>query len=405
MRPVTLASAVVLVALFSACNAILGNESEYELVPDGGDQPDAGDGGTAGSATAGKGGSAGSTSGNGGKGSGGKGSAGSSNSGGRGGNGTATGGASGEAGATDVAGQGGDAGGTSCEATGPEDCFNGRDDDCNGAVDCEDSACEGPAECRAALEGAELGYFVSQLETCPSGYTPIDLKQELQVSYVCNGCSCINPTQLQCDSSVVALAPGTACPGFQTVGNSENVYNDSCSALPSALNLHFYSIRGTAQCTPSGTPTLDPPAWTYEMVFCMLDRVGGGCRSGEACLPVETGALCTLTDDEDDCTDDFSSDHGTWHEGFVDERSCNECQCGLGTSDCSGAYIAGYTQGACGGTVTQLGTGDQGDICGLPAPLQTGKIVGTPTNGSCQPNVFVNGDATPMGPHKACCQP
>ena len=175
--------------------------------------------------------------------------------------------------------------------------------------------------------------------------------------------------------------------------------------MPNAPNLHFYSIRGTAQCTPAGTPTLDPPVWTEQMVFCMLGSVGGGCGSGQACLPAETGALCALADDGDACTDDFAADHGTWHEGFMDERTCNDCQCGLGTADCLNAYIAGYTDGACGGTATQLGNGAQGDVCGLATPLQTARIIGTPTNASCQPNVFVNGDATPIGPHKACCQP
>jgi hypothetical protein len=140
------------------------------------------------------------------------------------------------------------------------------------------------------------------------------------------------------------------------------------------------------------------------MLFCMLDTVGAGCDAGQACLPAETGVLCTLTDGNEDCTDDFAADHGEWFEGVADGRSCIECQCGLGTADCSGAYIAGYADGACGGAATPLGDGAQGDACGLPAPLQTARIIGTPINPSCQPNSFATGEAVPTGQHRACCQ-
>jgi hypothetical protein len=406
MRPVPLLSAVSLVAFFSACNAILGNESDYELVSGGaGDDSRAGTGGTAG---AGKGGSGGGTSGSGGKATIGKGGlGGSSNTGGKGGTGTATGGGSGEGGTQETAGEGGAAGGgSSCEPTGPEDCFNGEDDDCNDAVDCKDAACDGPAECHPAVDGAELGYFVYPDESCAEGFTLVEMGKDLQAGQ-CSGCSCSSPTSMLCDSSVIGLQAGTSCPGFAQDGNAQNMYNDRCGSMPPNPNLHFWTIRGTAQCTPQGTPTLDPPLWTEQMNFCRLGLVGGGCGSGQACLPTGTGNLCALTDDERGCDGDFPNDHGTWHEGFLDERTCGECQCGLGTASCAGAYIAAYTAGGCSGAATQLGdgSGNQGDICGLAAPFQTGRIIGTPTNGSCQATAYIaSGEATPIGPHKACCQ-
>lgn len=412
MRPVPLLSAVSLVALFSACNAILGNESDYVLVPGGaGDTSEAGAGGSAGSSvTAGKGGSAGSTSttgGSGGKGAGGKaGRGGSGNTGGKGGTGTSAGGASGEGGTQETAGQGGTAGGGTCEPTGAEDCFNGVDDDCNDAVDCEDAACDGPAECMPATDGADLGYFVYPMESCAAGFTLVAMGKDLQAGYECSGCSCSSPTSMLCDVGVMGLMAGTSCPGYTSDGNFKNIYNDRCGPMPSAPNIHYWTIRGTAQCNALGTPTLDTPVWAESMNFCRLDRVGSGCGTGQACLPTGTGNLCALTEDDRTCDGDFVDDHGTWHEGFVDGRTCGDCQCGLGTANCSGAYIGAYTDGGCAGTAVQLGDGSgaEGDRCALATPFQSGRIIGTPTNGSCTPTSYVSGVATPMGSRKACCQ-
>lgn len=403
MRFGILLTGVGFVTLAGACNAILGNESEYVLVGAGahGSEPEAG---TTGSASGGKGGTAGSSTSSGGKsaGAGGKatgGTAGRNGSGGKGG--AADAGEGGGAG--EPAGAGGDSGATSCVSRGAENCFNGVDDDCNGDVDCEDSACNGPAECQSRPSGAELGYFLGPGQTCLSGYTRVDLYQDLTVPMQCKGCSCITPTNLLCDSGV--YGHGTyACPSYQFSGQLWDVFNDRCSSLPGDPNVHYYSIRGTSECTPSGTPTLDPTTWGASAVFCLADRTGGGCGAGKVCVPAEVPTWCTLGDGG--CGADYTNDRGTWYEGVDDQRECSACQCGLGTADCSASYIGVYSDGGCGTTPLQLpSVQDQGDACGLAFAPKSARIIGNPVpgSGSCEPNNFMSGYATPTNGHKACC--
>jgi hypothetical protein len=290
-------------------------------------------------------------------------------------------------------------------STGVEDCFNGRDDDCDGDTDCADSECAQPAECRPAPKSAKLGFFAAPGGTCPAGYTKIDLHQGLEASTTCKGCSCVAPTDLLCDSGIYGHG-AYACPSYQFAGQLYNVFNDRCSALPGDTNLHYYSIRGTSQCTPSGTPTVNPPTWTANEVFCAIDRIGGGCATGMACVPVGAPRLCKM--DGGACGGDYATDRGTWYERFKDERTCSECSCGLGTADCSASYIAIYSDGGCGANATPLAmVSVQGDACSLSFAPRSARIIGNPVSGSgsCQPNNFLSGEATPENAHSICCSP
>ena len=402
MRFGLLVTSAGLVAQVGACNAILGNESEYVLVAAGGEDSGA-QAGSTGASSGGKGGAAGSSLSSGGKsaGAGGKASGGTTAGGNGGGAGAGEGGVEEPAGAAGAAG--GDAGAPSCVSRGAENCFNGVDDDCNGDIDCEDSACNGPAECRPVPAGAQPGYFAAPGDTCRSGYTRVDLHQDLQVPMQCNGCSCVSPTKLLCDSGV--YGHGTyACPSYQFNGQLWDVFNDRCSSLPGDPNLHYYSIRGTSECTPAGTPTLDPATWSASAIFCLADRVGGGCGAGKACVPAEVPTWCTLGDGG--CSPDYANDRGTWYEGVDDQRACSACQCGLGTADCSASYIGVYSDGGCGTAPTPLPSVQvQGDACGLSFGPQSARIIGNPVpgSGSCEPNNFMTGYATPTSGHHACC--
>jgi hypothetical protein len=219
----------------------------------------------------------------------------------------------------------------------------------------------------------------------------------------CNGCSCVSPKNLLCDSGV--YGHGTyPCPSYEFNGQLWDMYNTSCTTLPADPNLHYYSIRGTSECTPAGTPTLDPATWSQSASFCLAERVGGGCGAGKACVPAEVPTWCTLGDGG--CSADYADDRDTWYEGFDDQRACTACQCGLGTADCSASYIGVYNDGNCGTNPIALPkVPDQGDACGLAFAPKSGKIIGNPVpgSGSCEANNFMTGEATPTNGHHACC--
>jgi len=279
---------------------------------------------------------------------------------------------------------------------------NGIDDDCNGDTDCADAACDGPAEC-VPDAGSELGFFADASNSCPSGYVPLLLYQDLQVPTECKGCSCINPTDLLCDSGVYGHG-SYPCPSYQFNGQLWNMFNDRCGSLPNDPNIHYYSIRGTSQCTPSGTPTFDDLSWGASGVFCVVEHAGKGCGSGKVCVPTDAPNWCTLADGG--CTPDYADDRGVWYQGVDDTRDCGQCQCGLGTADCSASYIGVYSDGACGTNPMPLQSVQvQGDACGLSFAPQSGRIIGDPVpgSGSCQPNVFMSGEATPTNGASVCC--
>jgi hypothetical protein len=184
------------------------------------------------------------------------------------------------------------------------------------------------------------------------------------------------------------------------------VYNDSCTSLPADPNLHYYSIRGTSECTPAGTPTLGATTWGASAMFCLAERTGGGCGAGKACVPAQAPTWCTLG--EGGCNADYATDRGTWYEGVDDQRACTDCQCGLGTADCSASYIGVYSDASCGTNPLALqSVVDQGDACGLAFAPKSGRIIGNPVagSGSCLPNNFMTGEATPTSGHSACCAP
>ncbi|MEA2700005.1 MAG: hypothetical protein QOI66_4276, partial [Myxococcales bacterium] len=102
-------------------NCVIGSDNDGGSGPDAFPRVDGGTGGRGGSGgTGGRGGSGG--------------------TGGRGGSG-------GSGGIGGTGGRGGSGGATTCPPGNPENCTNGRDDDCNGRIDCADPACFGNRAC------------------------------------------------------------------------------------------------------------------------------------------------------------------------------------------------------------------------------------------------------------------
>ena len=133
-------------------------------------------GGSIGGSTGGSGGLLAGRGGGGGTGGGGGGIGGSlAGRGGSGGGGTGGGGTGGIAGAGARGGSGGTSGtGGTCVPTGAENCFNGKDDDCDNHIDCDDTECGPVAQC-VPLDavGAKIGVVVTNGTACPTGFTDL----------------------------------------------------------------------------------------------------------------------------------------------------------------------------------------------------------------------------------------
>lgn len=364
--------------LLGACNAILGNESDYRLDPTlaGGGEPGAGNQSSGGS-------SSGSTS-----------KAGNSSVAGK-----INAGGSGDVG---EAGSGGSGEPPECDPTSAEDCFNGFDDDCNGDVDCEDAACAGPAECVPVPSGAGLGAFL-EMGSCPAGTTAVAMHQGLVADPMCTGCSCA-PLDSYCDSSIVGLNCSTSA----TVGVSYNLFSNSCqnTSPANAGSIRFYSIRGFAECTPQGTPLPSPASWTQSSTFCQVDALGAGCPTGQRCVAKTAAPSCSIRSGDVACTGDYPTATGEpWSSDYVDERECGMCQCSFGISSCTGGSIQVFSAPNCQGSmVTLAGGGLQGDNCEVGFTPASGRLTGSPASTSCEPQNYPSGELKPKDSNTICCQ-
>lgn len=361
--------------LLGACNAILGNESDYTL------DPDVAAGGDVGTGNQGSGGS---TSGNGSK-------AGSTSVAGK-----SSAGGSGEVG---EGGSGGSGEPPECDPTSTEDCFNGFDDDCDGDVDCADAACAGPAECIPVPGGAGLGKFL-EMGSCPAGTTAVTLHQGLTADPQCTGCSC-SPLNSYCDSSIVGLTCGGA-----TVGVSYNLFSNGCENVAPANggSIRFYSIRGFSDCTAQGTPMLSAVSWASSSTFCRVDALGAGCPSGQRCVAKTAAPACSIQSGDVACNNDYPLAMGDpWSTDYVDQRECSPCQCGFGISTCNGGSIELFSGANCQGTMITLG-GNGGDECGVGFTPASGRLTGAPATNTCEPQAYPNGELKPKDANTICCQ-
>jgi hypothetical protein len=369
-------------ALLSACNAILGNEDHYTLVPAA-----AGNAGKAGGVgRAGAGGRAGTT------GTGDGGLAGAGDEAGSGGAGEA-----GEGGSSGAAGSG------ACETTGAEDCFNGLDDDCNGDTDCADSACTATSTCVPDAAGAELGTLLAPMgTTCPTGYSAVALHRGLTVDPVCTGCTCQVASSI-CVTSIVGHG-SYPCPSFQTSGLSYNMNNTSCQPISPGTSTHNYAVASFTDCTASGTAKPSAVQWGETRTFCKADRVGGGCNSGSSCVPKVTSAVCARKTGSATCAGPYGVSSGAvWNSGVTDTRACSACQCAGGYGTCNNSSILLYSTVGCDTNPVTI-PGAEGDSCALPFAPLSGKVVGTAVPTMCVANVYPSGEIKEAGPSTVCCQ-
>jgi hypothetical protein len=367
-----------------ACNAILGNEDHYTLVPAA-----AGGAGKAGNVgRAGAGGKAGNP---------GMGDGGLAGAGEEAGNNGA--GEAGEGGSPSGA-----AGGASCIAAGAEDCFNGKDDDCNGETDCADPACTATSTCVPdPTSGAELGTLLPIMgTTCPTGYSAVVLHRGLTVDPACAGCTCQVASSI-CVTSIVGH--GTfPCESFQTSGLSYNMNSTSCQPINPGTSTHTYAVASFTDCTASGTAKPSAVQWGETRTFCKADRVGRGCASGSSCVPKTATNACTRKAGSTTCSGSYAVSSGVvWNSGVTDSRSCGACQCAGGYGTCTDPKVLLYSTGSCDTNPVTI-PGTEGNQCPLPFAPTSGKVTGTPVPTMCLANVYPSGEIEEADPSTVCCR-
>ena len=301
-------------------------------------------------------------------------------------------------------------GASGCVPNGPEDCFNGMDDDCNGATDCADAACNPSAIC--APSSSVTGVLVAANASCPTGYSAGEtaIYQGL-TDPGCSGCSCTT-SPIQCTARVYYYASTSACDadplpysggtlltpiptytcGSTPIGDSQGMstpvaWRVSMTATPDA-------------CSPGGSAQPLPPTWAMSMKLCTASSVGGGCPQAFMCVPRVTGSrVCGQKSNAGICPNGAIQE--TWQRGYSDQRSCGPCTCIASGGSCFGVTVQLGHDWACSTIDGSLHGGEKS--CSISTYMPPAILSGLPLNPICSASAAQNGSLNASAPIDLCC--
>jgi hypothetical protein len=319
-----------------------------------------------------------------------------------------------DAGETDAARDAGNDGGAkpdaapTCTASGPEDCYNGVDDDCDGHIDCADSAC---SSSMCAPAGTTVGVLVPANQVCPIGFRrTTTLMHQGVVDPGCEGCGC-SPVATTCTVHAFLYPDQTSCSADSgnTGGMNVGAVTYTCGAPVTTNYVQAWRVSmaaSTDACTAAGNATPVAPTWTRDMKLCTTLNAGGGCKNDFACVPKVEGAPACAERHTAQCP--ASTTKQTWSTGFDDSRSCGACECSATGGGCGNVVAQMYTDYSCPGTTTPPITSslhDGAKDCGLNVYSPPVQLAGAPTDPTCSAHALVVGALTETGSLELCCTP
>jgi hypothetical protein len=207
----------------------------------------------------------------------------------------------------------------------PENCFNGIDDDCNGYIDCADSACGPVAQCvPQATAGFSYGTLLGGNLGCPqagASATPLYNNFSDNGPY-CNGCSC-GTSNSDCTNTLEVDSPSTCSDKIPSP--QYTVLQGVCQGVTGGTRY----ISGTCSCAPpvtctnQGSASLPAAGYTADQ-FCASAAVGAGCGSGMVCAPrVGSNKACIMSA-SGTCPGTYGTS-SSWNTAYSDGRTCGSC--------------------------------------------------------------------------------
>lgn len=268
----------------------------------------------------------------------------------------------------------------------PEACDNGRDDDGDGLVDCQDSDGCGGFVCHAwpaeGWDGPLLLHEAGDDTPCPSAFPIRGLAGSLldDETNAC-GCSC-GAIEGRCVGDLALFGDDTCGTVTQTLSVGEAGACDVVSGAGSSARLALHP--GDVSCAASAPAR--PPA---RPVQSCEGTPGGGCPDGSRCVrPMDSGTeICLYRPwiDETECPPGFDRRH-LLVEQPTSSLSCTdaECQCdAVLLPTCAGSVALRQT--SCGSAIVGGVSGD-GACTDFTGALSFGaaEVDATPSGGSCR---------------------
>ena len=302
---------------------------------------------------------------------------------------------------------------------GVEACDDGLDNDCNGATDCQDPACNAFACEPATPSGGwtPVAFADTPVTSCPAGWGPSTaIKWVLgdgtdgSCACTCNGSGGTFATCTGGTDAVSTFAGSASCGG--TASNSNfNAQTAACVNL--ATPIAFGSNDSAQMAAPSGPTTCTPNIVITKNnvgpgTTCAAPaKNGGGCMVGTVCAP-KTAALryCVAKPGLTACPAPFTVRRRAGTDAN-DPRACNACSCSPATP-CSASLTVYSTNNCTGGqnqTITPAGGCAPSAFNSVNAKINSYEAAVT---GGCAPPVGFNttitgGDVTFTGDETICC--
>lgn len=247
-------------------------------------------------------------------------------------------------------------------------CFDGKDDDDDGAVDCADTDCNAVAVCTEVPEG----WTVVRAKTADPSQPPAACADgSMATRYLtgpagapeCEACSCGALVKAQCsEAKMSCFRKNTLCEGTPDLPVELNdpfchdIPGIPVGAQPPGSCMISAPSRPDGTCPSSGGAMKPSPSWSGAMAVCSK-AAGGGCEAGRLCAPkdaTDDGAVCITRAGNTACPEGWPK-ATTGYSSGEDQRSCSPCGCSVECPD--GGYIV-YDGGSCAGVEVKVTSSD-----------------------------------------------
>jgi hypothetical protein len=320
-----------------------------------------------------------------------------------------------------------------------EDCTNGKDDNCNGLVDCADPDCA--AQNFACVPAWPNGWIAPvafydngggpPAPTPPLCATPYTVDSaDGHISPVAGAdpcsCSCGGVTGVTCSNPFVGLYTGSStCFGAPPFSG---LVGTACGPLAPQGGINSAQIADAG--VPSGgscstVTNVTPPPWSSSSDWARSEKVctlpaphayltapQNGCDAGQFCAevpaPTFNAKACLYQIGQPTTCPSAYSVKTTFFDAGVDTRGCNgTCRCGAPTGVTCGTHVTLFA-GSCPGTTPQqildTGCSTLNNFGGSQVSASMTQTIG---GGSCQvtSSPTPDGGIVPTGPVTVCCPP
>jgi len=297
-----------------------------------------------------------------------------------------------------------------------ERCGNGKDDDGDGRLDCDDSDCSSMRCSPAAPSGWQGPVVLGEGAdaACSGSFDQVAFQGGTEASAAAVSCSKCSCSGAACSEFVdFVTSQETQCGGPSCTTS----FNQSCGEIsPACLQILSSAYLWTRLPSQSGCkaneqkPTLEAATWKTAVKACAPAAVyAGGCPSDQVCMPSASSAdadkgLCIWREGDESCPDGKYSARRLLYRELSDTRGCSACSCKAPGCDYRWRVFNADDQ-SCASPVLELKSEGQ---CVQVNP-SAGKLrVGAALSGggNCEPEGGeAHGEVTANKPVTVCCTP